>query len=217
MAAESTTNGVLLDELHYEPIPDEPADLFKESHADDLPVKYETPAPEPAPEPAPAKPPRTNQIEAMRQALADLGLGAKNADLAEYLRTKFDLQPKNIALLKSQAKKSLFKKQGEGTKAPSSAKVPETDPPEAVEAHSPTDEEKPKKKANLAPKTAINGASNGHRTVLIRHRKQPDGAVVSKQLPLATIYLVEEVQAVKTLCNRMGAENLLKLLDILGV
>jgi hypothetical protein len=34
---------------------------------------------------------------------------------------------------------------------------------------------------------------------------------------MTTIYSVEEVQAVKTLCDRIGADNLLRLLNILGV
>ena len=49
----------------------------------------------------------------MRQALADLGLGARNADLANYLRDKFGIEAKNIAVLKSTAKKSLFNRDEE--------------------------------------------------------------------------------------------------------
>lgn len=213
MTTKPTTNGVLLEVPHCEPISEEPADLFGESHHDDLPVKYETPAPEPSP----SDKPKITKVEAVRQALADLGLGATNADLADYLRTKFDLQPKNVGVLKSQAKKSLFKKQGGETQAPSAATVPESDPAQAQGAQSPTEEEKRKKKGDLPPTKAVKGASSGHQVVLVRDRKQPNGAVISRQLPLATIYLVEDVQAVKKLCDRMGAENLLKLLDILGV
>ena len=57
-----------------------------------------------------AQQPKITQVKAMRQALADLGLGAKNADLANYLRDKFGMVPKNIAVLKATAKKSLFKR-----------------------------------------------------------------------------------------------------------
>lgn len=210
MTTEPMTNGIMLEELHYEPIPEEPTDQIEHPH-NDLPAVDETPAPEPMPN----ETPKITQIEAMRQALADLGLGATNADLADYLRTKFDIQPTNISVLKSQAKRSLFKKQEEETKAPSSTKVPETDPAKAQEAQAPTGERKRKKKADPESEQSVNRASNGHRTVLIRHNKQPDRAVVHRHLPVATTFSIEEVQAVKKLCDRIGGEHLLKLLDIL--
>jgi hypothetical protein len=78
-------------------------------------------------------------------------------------------------------------------------------------------ETKPKQKAPSESAKGFNGASNGHRVVLIQHKPQPIRAALHRQVPLATIYSVEEIQAVKNLCDRMGAENLLKLLDILRV
>lgn len=50
-----------------------------------------------------------NQAQAMRDALTELGLDAKNDDLNDWLKKNRGFEPKNINVLKSNAKKSLAK------------------------------------------------------------------------------------------------------------
>jgi hypothetical protein len=163
---------------------------------------------------------KVNQLDAMKQALADLGLGAKNADLAQYLNARFGFYPRNISVLKSQAKKALFKApqhpealipadttrhDGNGTHQGDSANgingsVTPVSAAEAVPPN-PPDQQPPSKHPTVARPSVV-------------RNQHPDKLAVP---PIDTmIFDIDEVLAVKRLCDRIGAATVLDLMDILG-
>jgi len=227
---------------------------------DDLVVDARQQPPRPVEPPPPvaaqeaaAKPPATKrtltQAEAMRAALAELGLGASNSNLAAFLRDKYGLEPKNIAVLKSSVKKALLKKQ---TEQPRQEAVPAEAPAlvngalvldeprpatEIITATPTTDQEEPEKPhGELGRMSSSNGVAK-HRQVVIPYQPvspSPLPSHAADQVAATQLqeephlehvepeagefrFSIEQVWEVKELCDRIGAETVIELLDILGL
>jgi len=203
MTLEGDGSGIVVDEPHWEEVdviqvreevlmvqieerPVEATDLQA-----DQPQPLAEAAPEPVPEPAQPRP-KISQVEAMKQALADLGFGTKNAELAEYIQEKFGIQHKNIAVLKSAAKKALFKNESQPNIEPGGVEEAVIVALPAVAL--PQDEASPAPIPEAKPLAEIHG----------------------KAQEQATTYTIEEVEAVKAVCDRIGAQTLLDFMDIVG-
>lgn len=212
MTLKSNTNGALLDEPYYDE--GQPTVLGAEISDEVSGDAFIESGEEPSGAEATAEAPRLTQLEAMRQALADLGLGARNIDLAEYLRAKFGIRAKHIAVLKSQAKKALFGKDAQTEPVPASGPLqsPEPTPPTPLPA---TGSTAPKADLDVVRVGSVpsNGAPHSKRVILIPQTPAAQAAVAGVPEPT---FALEEVQAVKSLCDRLGAGTLLALLDILG-
>ena len=205
MTLEGDGNGIVVSEPYWEEVDaiqvrEEVLEVQIEERpvgATDLPADQPQPLAEATPEPVPepAQPtPKISQMEAMRQALADLGLGAKNAELADYIQAKFGIQPKNIAVLKSTAKKALFQKEAKTEPNVEAGAIEEAVIVALPAVALPADE------PFLAP---------------IPEAK-PLAEIQDKEQKQIITYTIEEVEAVKAVCDRIGAQTLLDFMDIVG-
>ena len=145
--------------------------------------------------------PKITQVEAMRQALTDLGLEPGTLTWLTTCGTSSASMPKNIAVLKSTAKKPLFK---QDEKLPV---LPEITEPQAEEVLAASPEEVTLVVVESGAAVTLDASSV---------EQEPQISPVNSRMAKdATLYSMEDVEKVKGLCDRMGVDTFLALIDLL--